>query len=222
MELLRVPRQRHSVPCGHEPAARGHRRKRSRRRGRTGPVPGTSPRSLRADDCVLREIEETLQAAEGSSGDTALSTAKFFLGIALTSREAAADRDRGLELVVQVCDVWVRERTRLYLAPSAQAVAARERARRGEPDGAIPVMRTAVNDLFETGQLTGGVLAAARLVEMLVDRGAHGDAAEAAPRSTGWRTCRLPKVGRFAIPGYCGYGRCSPEPAATTLPTMTW
>jgi len=159
----------------------------------------------------LREIEETLQAAEGSSGDTALSTAKFFLGIALTSREAAADRDRGLELVVQVCDVWVRERTRLYLVPSAQAV-----------DGAIPVMRTAVNDLFETGQLTGGVLAAARLVEMLVDRGAHGDAAEAAPRSTGWRTCRLPKVGRFAIPGYCGYGRCSPEPAATTLPTMTW
>jgi len=81
--------------------------------------------------------------------------------------------------VVQVCDVWVRERTRLYLAPSAQAVAARERARRGDPDGAIPVMRTAVNDLFETGQLTGGVLAAARLVEMLLDRGAHGDAAEA-------------------------------------------
>jgi len=123
---------------------------------------------------------------------------------------------------VQVCDVWVRERTRLYLVPSAQAVAAPERARRGDPDGAIPVMRTAVNDLFETGQLTGGVLAAARLVEMLLDRGAHGDAAEAAPRSTGWRTCRLPKVGRFAIPGYCGYGRCSPEPAATTLPTMTW
>ena len=79
---------------------------------------------------------------------------------------------------MQVCDVWVRERTRLYLAPSAQAVAARERARRGDPDGAIPVMRTAVNDLFETGQLTGGVLAAARLVEMLLDRGAHGDAAE--------------------------------------------
>src|SRR4029078_2358449 len=119
---------------------------------------GIASGALRADDCVLREIEETLQAAEGSSGDTALSTAKFFLGIALTSREAAADRDRGLELVVQVCDVWVRERTRLYLAPSAQAVAARERARRGDPDGAIPVMRTAVNDLFETGALAAAVL----------------------------------------------------------------
>jgi hypothetical protein len=140
---------------------------------------GIASGALRADDGVLREIEETLQAAEGSSGDTALSSAKFFLGIALTSREAAADRDRGPELVVQVRDVWVRERTRLYLVPSAQAVAAREGARRGDPDGAIPVMRTAVNDLFETGQLTGGVLAAARLVETLLDRGADGDAAEA-------------------------------------------
>jgi len=36
-----------------------------------------------------------------------------------------------------------------------------------------------VNDLFETGQLTGGVLAAARLVETLLDRAAHGDAAKA-------------------------------------------
>jgi hypothetical protein len=83
-------------------------------------------------------------------------------------------------------------------------------------------MRTAVNDLFETGQLTGGVLAAARLVETLLDRAAHGDAAKAEAAIDWLANLPMPKVGRFAIPGYCGYGRCSPEPAATTLPTMTW
>ena len=108
---------------------------------------------LRADDGVVGEIEQALGDAEGLSGDTALGSVKFFLGVALTYRDAPADRQRGLELLEQVRDMWLRERSRLYLVPSADTYVARERARRGDRDGAVSSMRKAVDDLFQVGQL---------------------------------------------------------------------
>ena len=57
---------------------------------------------------------------------------------------------------------------------------ARERARRGDLDGAIPLMRAAVDDLVRGGQLLAwGVPATGVLVETLLDRGAGADVAEA-------------------------------------------
>jgi hypothetical protein len=134
---------------------------------------------LRADDFPIREIEETLQVAERSSGDTALGGVKLFLGAMLTRRDAPADRQRGLDLLVQVRDMWVRERTRLYLVPSAEVAIARERARRGDRDGAIPVMRSATEDLFQAWQLGACVMGTAALVETLLGRGTEGDVEEA-------------------------------------------
>jgi hypothetical protein len=134
---------------------------------------------LRADDLFVREIEEALQSAEGLSDDTALSSIKLFLGITLICRDAPAERHRGLELLTQVREMWLREQTRLYLVPAAEVAAARERARRGDRVGAMPVMRTAVDDLFKSGQRTSCPAATAVLVESLLDRGAEGDVAEA-------------------------------------------
>jgi hypothetical protein len=134
---------------------------------------------LRADDFPIREIEETLEIAERSSGDTALGSVKLFLGTMLTHRPTLADRQRGVELLTQVRDMWVRERTRLYLVPSAEVAIARERARRGERDDAIPVMRSAVEELLQTGQLAACVVVTGVLVETLLERGAEGDIAEA-------------------------------------------
>jgi hypothetical protein len=57
---------------------------------------------------------------------------------------------------------------------------ARERAWRGDRDGAIPLMRAAVDDLVRERQLPGwGVAATGVLVETLLDRGSDGDVAEA-------------------------------------------
>jgi hypothetical protein len=56
---------------------------------------------------------------------------------------------------------------------------ARERARRGESGAAIPVMRSAADELFQTGQLPTAFAATAVLVETLLGRGAEGDAQEA-------------------------------------------
>jgi hypothetical protein len=134
---------------------------------------------LRADDGVVREIEEALRDAERLSGDTALGSVKFFLGIALTYRDALVDRERGLELLAQVRDMYLRERSRLYQVPTADVYIARERARRGDRDGAILAMRKAVDDLFQQGQLTSCFGAQVFLVEILLERGADGDVAEA-------------------------------------------
>jgi class 3 adenylate cyclase len=134
---------------------------------------------LRADDSALPEIEEAVHAAEGSIDDAALSVAKFTLGIALMHRDAAADHQRGLEVLMQVRDMWLRKRSLLYAVPLLDVYVARESARNGDRDGAIPVMRKAVDDLHQAGRLGFGVACTAVLVETLLGRGTEGDVAEA-------------------------------------------
>jgi hypothetical protein len=134
---------------------------------------------LRAEDCPVREIEETLQIAERSSDDTALGSVRYFFGLALTNRDDPADRDRGLELITQMRDIWQRERSRLYLVPFANVIIARERARRGDRDGAIAVMRKASADLFQTGLSASWLGATQILVPTLLERGDEGDLSEA-------------------------------------------
>ena len=133
---------------------------------------------LRADDSTLRAIEEAVQTAEATSNDIALSLAEYTLGVALLNRDAAADRHRGLELMVQARDIWLRERA-LFLVPVTELWAAREKARRGDRDAAIAVMRQAVDELHQAGRLGYGVWGTGVLVETLLERGAEGDLAEA-------------------------------------------
>ena len=56
---------------------------------------------LRADDSALHTIEEAVQTAQGASSDIALIYAEYSLASALLYRDAAADRHRGLEMLVQ-------------------------------------------------------------------------------------------------------------------------
>jgi hypothetical protein len=132
---------------------------------------------LRADDSALRTIEEAVQTAQRASSDIALIFADYSLGSALLNRDTAADRHRGLELMVQARE-WQRERMP-SLVPATELLAGRERARRGDRDAAIPVMRTAVDELHQAGRLGYGVWGAGLLVETLLERGAEGDLAEA-------------------------------------------
>jgi hypothetical protein len=131
---------------------------------------------LRADESAVRASEEAVQSAEGSSSDVALGLAGFTLGVALLNRDAAADRRRGLELMVQTRPMW---REIPSLAPVPELLAARERARRDDRDAAIAVMRQAVDELHQMGNLPHGVLGTGCLVETLLERGAAGDLAEA-------------------------------------------
>jgi hypothetical protein len=133
---------------------------------------------LRADDPVMRASEEALQTALGASNDRALGLAAYTLAVGLLNRDAAADRQRGLELMTQVRDIWLRKRA-LFLIPVTDLWAARETARRGDPDSAVPVMRQAVDELRQAGDLFYGIWGIGVFVQTLLERGTEADVREA-------------------------------------------
>ena len=120
-----------------------------------------------------------MQTAEATSNDVALVWWPSTRWVSrCCNRDAAADRHRGLELMVQARDMWLR-RGAPFLVPVAELWVARERARRGDRDAAIAVMRQAVDELHQAGRPFYGVWGTGVLVETLVERGAEGDLAEA-------------------------------------------
>ena len=133
---------------------------------------------LRASDSALRASEEAVQTAQRASSDRALGLAGYALAVGLLDRDAAADRHRGLELMMQTRDIWLRKPA-LFQIPVTDLWTARETARCGDRDAAIPVMRQAVDELRQAGHLFYGVWGTGLLVETLLERGTEGDLAEA-------------------------------------------
>jgi hypothetical protein len=128
----------------------------------------------------VRVIEEAVQTAERTSNDLALAVAGYGLAGVLLSRDAAADRQRGLELMVQYRDILLKKQVGQQMLPIADLLAARERARSGDRDAAIAVMRKAVDGMHQAGRLGGyGVWGAGVLVQTLLERGAEDDLTEA-------------------------------------------
>ena len=111
---------------------------------------------LGPDDSAVREIEEARRIAERSGDDFALSIARMTLGVALVHHQTDAERDRGQKLLAEVGDVLVRRGHNLGELPIVNVYVARERARRGDRDEAIPLMRAAVDHLVRDGQLLLG------------------------------------------------------------------
>jgi class 3 adenylate cyclase len=136
---------------------------------------------LRPDDLAVREIENALGIAERSATGLAVAAARLTLGVALVHRPTAAERDRGHKLLAEVSDVFLRqEGYNLAELPALDMYLARERARAGDRDDAISLMRAQTDPLFREGHLLmWGVPATGVLVETLLDRGADADVAEA-------------------------------------------
>ena len=111
-----------------------------------------------------------LNITERSSEDIALGATRNTMGVALVHRESPAERERGLAVLGQVRDMCLRGRFYLFMLPVLDVWGARERARCGDRDGAIPQMCAAIEDLFRSGQRvlrpgdrrSGGVAAGAR------------------------------------------------------------
>jgi len=142
--------------------------------------PGIPCGVLRPDDSAVREIEAALRIVERSGDDVALAVARMTLGVALVHRQTAADRGRGQQLLAEVSDVFVRRGYLLAELPIVEVYVARERARRGDRDEAIPLMRAAADHLFREGHLLlWGVPATGVLVETLLDHGTESDVAGA-------------------------------------------
>ncbi len=135
---------------------------------------------LRPDDSVMREIEDAQRIAERSVDDFAVAFTRATLGVALVHRHTDAERDRGHKLLAEVSDVFLHGGHNLADLPLLDVYSARERARCGDRDGALPVMRAAADHLFRDGQLLEwGIPATGVLVETLLDRGSDDDVTEA-------------------------------------------
>jgi class 3 adenylate cyclase len=136
--------------------------------------------ALTPDDPAMGEIEDALEVADRSGDDLAVAFARMTLSVALVHRPTDADRDRGRTLLTEVSDVLLRRGHNLCDLPIVNVSVARERARRGDRDDVIPQMRAVSDHLFCEGRLLlWGIPATGVLVETLLDRGAHGDVAEA-------------------------------------------
>jgi hypothetical protein len=142
--------------------------------------PGIPLGVLMADDRAVRETEDALRIAERSGDDLALAFTQMALGVALVNRHTAPERDRGQTLLAEVSDVFLRRGHNLGELPIANVYLARERARGGDRDDALSLMRAAVDDLFREGQLLAwGTQATGVLVETMLDHGTDADMAEA-------------------------------------------
>ena len=128
---------------------------------------------------AMREIEEALRIAERSGDDVALAFARGTLGLALVHRHTAAERDRGHEAPGRDRRRVRPPGTVLGELPLVNASVARERARRGDRDGAYRYARRRRPSVPAGHCWLWGVPATGVLVETLLDRGAVGDVAEA-------------------------------------------
>ncbi|HXA88042.1 MAG TPA: AAA family ATPase [Mycobacterium sp.] len=134
---------------------------------------------LIADDSAVHELDEALQMAERSGDDTELGLIKYVLGIALGTRDDAADHQRGIELFAQVREMCVQQRFYQSELPAFELHAARDSVLRGDCESAVPVIRRVLNEFLEAGQLAYGAVGTTFLVEALLGRGTEGDVAEA-------------------------------------------
>jgi class 3 adenylate cyclase len=135
---------------------------------------------LRPDHRAMREIEDALRIAEQSGDDVAFAIARMTLGIALVHRRTNTERDRGQQILAEVSEVFLRRGFFLADLPMVEVYLAREKAQCGDRDGAMPLMRAAVDDQFREGRLLGwSIPSTGVLVETLLDRGAESDLVEA-------------------------------------------
>jgi hypothetical protein len=134
---------------------------------------------LRADNAAVVRIENALRIAEASGDNYAVGLIKNFGAAVLLHRDVSADRRRGLELLAQIRDMCLHQGFPLSELPVLDLYSAREQARGGDSDGAIPVIRKSVDEVFVRGQIPYFIFSTGVLVETLLDRGAEGDVAEA-------------------------------------------
>lgn len=142
--------------------------------------PGITLGAVRPDDRVMSEIAAAARMAEESADDMAVIVARAMLALALVQRPTDAERSRGHRLLVDVSDAFVSQGHFLSDLPMVDVYLAREKARCGEPDAALALMRAAVEQLFHAGHMPIWAPAVTGvLVETLLDQDVECAVAEA-------------------------------------------
>ncbi|WP_029113002.1 adenylate/guanylate cyclase domain-containing protein [Mycobacterium sp. URHB0044] len=132
---------------------------------------------LEPDATTVADLEEALQIAVKSGDHTAVVLTRYIFGAVLI--ESDTDRERGLRYLVKAREMCLTGQFFATELPMIDLYLARERARQGDADGAIPIMRASVDTVFTNRQFGYGVVCAGILTDTLLGRGEEGDVAEA-------------------------------------------
>ena len=130
--------------------------------------------ALPPDETAMRETAEALQIAEQTSDDFILGMGRLSRGLALVSRDGP-QREAGLDLLTQTRHAAVAERFSLSALSIADPEFAMEKARVGDLDGAIDMVRAIVDGAYESGDMIWRGRATEVLVQLLLRRGSVGD-----------------------------------------------
>jgi class 3 adenylate cyclase len=139
-------------------------------------------RVLEPDAAALHDLEEALQIAVNTGDHNALALTRYITAGALI--DSGADRERGLRYLAETREMCEKRQFFATELPVVDIYLARERARQGDADGAIPIIRASTDSIFANGQFGFSVMATSILVEVLLDRAADGDVEEAEQATT--------------------------------------
>ncbi|MGO9383187.1 MAG: ATP-binding protein [Mycobacterium sp.] len=134
--------------------------------------------ALPPDATAMRETAAALQIAERSSDDFILGMGRLSRGLTLVTRDGP-QREAGLDLFTQARDAAVTERFSLSALTIADPEFAIEKARTGDLDGAIEMVRAGVDVSYESGDMIWRGRATEVLVQLLIRRGSVSDLDEA-------------------------------------------
>jgi adenylate cyclase len=134
-------------------------------------------RVLEPDAVAVHDLEEALEIAMNIGNHNALALTRYITASALI--ESGTDRERGLEYLAQTREMCEKRQFFATELPMIDIYLARERARQGDADGAIAIMRASIDAIFANGQFGYSIFCTSVLVEALLDRAADGDVAEA-------------------------------------------
>ncbi|WP_101952670.1 adenylate/guanylate cyclase domain-containing protein [Mycobacterium sp. 3519A] len=134
---------------------------------------------LLADVKAVQEIEEALQIAERASDEVTFVLLRFALCVALMHRDGADDRQRGVDMLIELRRDCVSHSYAINLIPGIDALLGREMALRGDVGAGVAQLRAVTNDVYTAEYFWPFVLTTALLVETLLERGTNDDLVEA-------------------------------------------
>jgi hypothetical protein len=134
--------------------------------------------ALPPDATAMRETAEALRIAERSGEDFVLGMGRLSRGLVLVTGDGP-QREGGLDLFTQTRDAALAERFPLRALIIVEPEFAMEKARTGDIDGGIEMVRAVVDGAYESGDLIWRGRATEVLVKLLVRRGSVADQDEA-------------------------------------------
>ncbi|MGH3558165.1 MAG: hypothetical protein ACRDTK_11860 [Mycobacterium sp.] len=133
---------------------------------------------LRSDTPILQDTAETLKLAELRGDDYALTTARLLRGLVLAQSDGP-QRGDGFRLLAMARDALLEKRFLMQGLQLLDLENAKEKARSGDRDGAIEILRTMADHELATGGIILRGAAVTALVEALLQRGTGVDVAAA-------------------------------------------